>query len=137
VSNVSTFSRYVDTTELARLLAGSDALVHAGDLETFGLIVLEAMASGIPVVGVNAGAVPELITPNTGVLARSSAARDLAEAVEALFAQDTRQLGRAARLAVESHWTWDQTLSKLFRTYLEMLHRPLLNYRPEAQHAAG
>jgi alpha-1,6-mannosyltransferase len=121
VSNVSVFSRYVDATELAGLLASSDALVHAGDMETFGLIVLEAMASGVPVVGVDAGAVPELVTSSTGMLARSSTPAHLAEAITALFERDVRQLGRAARQAVESHWTWDRTLHNLFGIYQELL----------------
>ncbi|MEJ2060466.1 MAG: glycosyltransferase family 1 protein [Gammaproteobacteria bacterium] len=124
VSNISAFARYVGAAELSRLLAGSDALVHAGDTETFGLIVLEAMASGIPVVGVNAGAVPELVTPETGVLSPSCAARDLADAVIALFEQDVAAMGHAARQAVEAHWTWDRTLARLFDIYLDLLGQP-------------
>ena len=123
-ANVSVFSRYVDTAELAELLAGCDALVHAGDMETFGLIVLEAMASGLPVVGVNAGAVPELVTPATGLLASSSRPSSLAEAVSALFDRDVACMGRAAGAAVEAQWTWGRTLSRLFDVYLGLLDRP-------------
>src|SRR3569623_1995743 len=65
------FYPYVSRAEdLARLFAGSDALVHAGDQETFGLVVLEAMACGVPVVGVQAGGVAELVDPAVGLLAR-------------------------------------------------------------------
>lgn len=136
VANVSSFSRFVGVDELAPLIAGSDALVHAGDTETFGLIVLEAMASGIPVVGVNAGAVAELVTPDTGVLAQSSAACDLADAIAGLFEQDVARMGRAARHAVEARWTWDRTLARLFETCLEMLGRPHVGTPQENAHAA-
>jgi alpha-1,6-mannosyltransferase len=136
-ANISSFSRFVGSAELACLLAGSDALVHAGDTETFGLIVLEAMASGIPVVGVNAAAVAELVTPETGVLARSSAARDLADAVAALFDQDVARMGRTARQAVEERWTWDTTLARLFETYRELLGRPPAGPPQENVYAAG
>src|SRR5690625_1524585 len=44
---------------LARYIASADALIHAGDSETFGLVIAEAMACGLPVVGVDSGAVPE------------------------------------------------------------------------------
>ncbi|HEX8962139.1 MAG TPA: glycosyltransferase [Rhodocyclaceae bacterium] len=119
--NASVVSRYVGSLELASLLASCDALVHAGDAETFGLIVLEAMASGIPAVGVDAGAVPELITPATGTLARSSAPAHLAEAIEALFAQDVRAMGRAARQSVEAKWTWDRCFRGLLAGYEALL----------------
>jgi predicted deacetylase len=49
------------TCGLARLIASCDALVHAGEHETFGLVFLEAMACGIPVIGARSGAVPELV----------------------------------------------------------------------------
>jgi alpha-1,6-mannosyltransferase len=49
-----------DRARLARLLAGCDAFVHAGDQETFGLAALEAMACGTPVVVAQAGGLGEL-----------------------------------------------------------------------------
>ncbi|AOV17491.1 hypothetical protein BJI67_10845 [Acidihalobacter aeolianus] len=119
--NVSCFSHFFSAQELARMLASADALVHAGDNETFGLIVLEAMASGIPAVGVDAGAIPELINPAVGALARSSAPAHLAEAVEHLFTQDVAAMGREARRQVEAHWTWDRAFTQLFQTYCRLL----------------
>ena len=53
---------------LASILASCDLLVHPGDQETFGLVVLEAMACGIPVVGMAAGGVAELVDSDTGLL---------------------------------------------------------------------
>jgi alpha-1,6-mannosyltransferase len=50
-----------DQRHLARLLASCDVLVHPGDCETFGLIVLEAMACGLPVVATTGGGVAELV----------------------------------------------------------------------------
>jgi alpha-1,6-mannosyltransferase len=135
--NATAISRYVDARELAVLLAGSDALVHAGDAETFGLIVLEAMASGIPVVGVDAGAVPELVTPSVGVLARSSAPGDLADAIAALFECDVSEMGRAARRAVETRWTWDICMRGLLAAYAELLGRASLPVKDELLRAAG
>ncbi|HZZ88028.1 MAG TPA: glycosyltransferase, partial [Caulobacteraceae bacterium] len=50
-----------DPQRLAGLMASCDAFVHANDGEPFGLIVLEAMACGLPVVGVAAGGVGESV----------------------------------------------------------------------------
>ncbi|MBF2965692.1 glycosyltransferase family 1 protein, partial [Pseudomonas aeruginosa] len=66
--NTSVVDHFCDSREVARLLASSDALLHAGDQETFGLVALEAMASGIPVVAVRAGALAEIVPERCGVL---------------------------------------------------------------------
>jgi alpha-1,6-mannosyltransferase len=57
--NVTALGYQQDDRQLARLLASSDVFVHAGVQETFGLVVLEAMACAVPVVAARAGALPE------------------------------------------------------------------------------
>lgn len=135
--NVTTVGRHVDAQELARILAGCDALVHAGDAETFGLIVLEAMASGLPIVGVDAGAVPEMVSPSWGMLARSSAPHHLAEAIKALFEGDVRAMGAAARQAVEARWTWDHAFGSLLTTYRALVASRVAGVREDWVGAAG
>jgi len=118
--NVSKSRGFVDQTQLARWLASSDALIHAGDRETFGLVVLEAMASGIPVVGVRAGAVAELVAPGCGLLAQPGSAESIADTVRALFADGYRGMGRIARRHVEQHYTWEQVLPGLLDHYRQL-----------------
>ncbi|MDA8095040.1 MAG: glycosyltransferase [Betaproteobacteria bacterium] len=125
--NVSVFSRYIEAKELAVCLASSDALVHAGDMETFGLIALEAMASGIPLVGVDAGAIPELVSPSTAVLASKPTPAALAEAIAGLFQRDTRKMGGWARKWVETRWSWERSFRDLHAVYFEMLGLPSPN----------
>jgi alpha-1,6-mannosyltransferase len=135
--NVSVWARYADARELAVLLASCDALVHAGDAETFGLIVLEAMACGIPVVGVDAGAIPELVTAATGTLARSSRPAHLAEATSALFERDVREMGRTARRNIEAQWTWDHSFRSLLHSYQTLLHGRAALVQEDLLGAAG
>ena len=113
-----------DSTRLARLLASGDALVHAGVQETFGLVVLEAMACGRPVVGVNAGAVAELIDDEVGVLAADAQVASLRSAIENLYVQDLDRLGHAARRRVEEHYSWERTFAALIERYRYLL-RPI------------
>lgn len=96
-----------DEHTLAAYLASGDALLHGGDAETFGLVIVEAMACGLPVVGVRAGATPELVDESVGELAGRARGPELALAVQRLFERDWRSLGAAARRrAVHAHgWT--------------------------------
>ena len=68
-----TYVGRVDHAERNRLLAGASALLYPLRYpEPFGLVVIEAMACGTPVLGVGIGAVPELVEPGlTGYLASS------------------------------------------------------------------
>ncbi|WP_367272104.1 glycosyltransferase family 4 protein [uncultured Caulobacter sp.] len=106
-----------DPVELAGVLASCDAFVHANDSEAFGLVVLEAMACGLPIVGVAAGGVGETVDDEVGQLAARSEPAAFAEAIEALFARDPAAIGAAARRrAVERHG-WDVVFRQLCGIY--------------------
>ncbi len=113
-----------DTAVVARLLASADAFVHANDKEPFGLIALEALASGLPMVCVRAGGLAEIVDDEVGQLAERASAAAMAEAVEALFARDLDTIGRAARQrAVERHG-WARTFEGLAGLYGELCGAP-------------
>ena len=109
-----------DPKAVAKIIASCDAFVHANDKEPFGLIVLEAMACGRPVVGVNAGGVAETVDETVGQLAVSADANDYAEAVEALFARDIEAIGRAARDKAVSQFAWNRVFEDLCMVYGEL-----------------
>lgn len=113
-----------DSIELAQWLASADALVHAGTRETFGLVILEAMACGRPVVGARAGAVPELVDAEVGVLADPGSAESLAAAVAALYERDIEAIGAAARSRVLQRYTWTQSFQAQFNAYLNLAGAP-------------
>lgn len=118
--NVSVIGRFCPAEEVARLMASADALLHAGTQETFGLIVLEAMASGIPVVAARAGALPELVPEQAGRLCAPLDAADMARAVRELFEADVQALGQRARAHVEAHHAWDAVVAGLLAHYLAL-----------------
>jgi alpha-1,6-mannosyltransferase len=109
-----------DPKVVAKIIASCDAFVHANDKEPFGLIVLEAMACGRPVVGVNAGGVAETVDESVGQLAASADADDYAQAVEALFARDIEAIGRAAREKAVSQFAWNRVFEDLCMVYGEL-----------------
>lgn len=109
---------------LARLLASCDLLVHAGDSETFGLVVLEAMACGLPVLGVAAGGVGELVDAETGMLVPPNDAAALADGIDALFGRDLAALGANARRRMLARYDWDIIVPQLITRYGGLLASP-------------
>jgi alpha-1,6-mannosyltransferase len=102
---------------LSGLIAGCDLLVHPGDQETFGLVVLEAMASGVPVLGVAAGGVAELVNARNGMLVAPGSSAALREGITTLFRQDLPRLGLQARESVVGRYDWSVIFPQLLRQY--------------------
>jgi alpha-1,6-mannosyltransferase len=115
--NVTLLPYHRDSAELAATLASADALVHAGTAETFGLVVLEAMACGRPVIGIRANAVAELVDDSVGISVARAEGALLARAVRDLYDRDIEALGQAARARVEAQYSWDRALQHQLTVY--------------------
>jgi glycosyltransferase involved in cell wall biosynthesis len=88
--------------------------------ETFGLVIIESFARGVPVVAANVGGAPELIDDGrTGVLFRSGDAADLARRVSELIAAPAaqRDMRAEARREYESKYTPDRNYERLVGIY--------------------
>lgn len=110
-----------DAAALAALMGGCDLFVHPGQHETFGLVVLEAMACGLPVLGVAGGGVAELVDPDTGLLTESGSSAWLAEGISALFDSDLAGMGRRARQKAVSQYAWEHIMPRLMVHYETLL----------------
>ncbi|MEY3721263.1 MAG: hypothetical protein RL618_1782 [Pseudomonadota bacterium] len=110
-----------DASALASLIGGADAFVHPGQHETFGLVVLEAMACSLPVLGVEGGGVAELVDADTGLLAESGSSASLAEGIRSLFSADLPAMGRRARQKAVVRYGWDCIMPQLMRHYETLL----------------
>ena len=119
---------------LAELYASADVFCFPSTTDTFGQVLLEAGASGLPVVAANAGGAQELVAHGvTGQLVAPEDPRGLAAALLELAA-DRRlrtRLGRAGREAALAR-TWDAAIAELSAAY-----RALLGLEPEAGRAAA
>ena len=122
-ANVTMLPYRRDSIELAGWLASADALVHAGTKETFGLVLLEAMACGRPVVAARAGAIPEFVDEEVGILAEPGSGARMAEAVAGLYERDIEALGASARARVLRTFTWSRAFQGQMATYRALLGR--------------
>jgi alpha-1,6-mannosyltransferase len=105
-------------------MGSCDAFVHANEQEPFGLIALEAMACGLPVVAPCTGGIAELVDDNVGQLARTADGPGVAEAVDALFERDMEALSRAARARAVARHSWDHVFAGLSSLYAGLTGDP-------------
>ena len=111
-----------DRARLARAYASADLFLAPCPYETFGLAALEAMASGLPVVGVDSAGIGRLLTDaDWGRLYRVGDARECSRAVRELLALDLPALGRRARTVVEERYGWGRTFGELFALYADLV----------------
>jgi glycosyltransferase involved in cell wall biosynthesis len=110
---------FIDRDSLATLYASADLCVLPSRTETCGLVALEAMASGLPVVAADAGGLRESVRHDaTGLLVDPDDWRGIADAIVALACDGERRrtMGIAARALAEER---DETIedAELLRQY--------------------
>jgi alpha-1,6-mannosyltransferase len=120
-----------DPARLASLIGACDLLVHPGDQETFGMVVLEAMACGIPVLGMAAGGVAELVDDEIGMLVAANHAGVLADGIAALYQRDLRALGMRARRRMVQQYDWNVVMPQVVRHYASLTGCPQLAHAVE------
>ncbi|MEO8201350.1 MAG: glycosyltransferase [Gemmatimonadota bacterium] len=111
-----------DRDRLADLIAAADLVIAPGPAETFGLAALEAMASGVPVLSSDQGAVRELIEASgSGEVNPYPQADAMAASVVHLFQQDLPRLGALGRRYAETSHSWSAVFDRLFNAYRRLL----------------
>ncbi len=106
--------------DLAAMLSSADAFVHAGDQETFGLSLLEAMACATPVVARATEGLAELVNDDVGVGVHGATGVHFADGIAELFSRDRGVLSRAARTRAVAQ-DWRRVLPLLWLRYERLL----------------
>lgn len=124
------FLGYLEGRELASAYASADAFIFPSRTETLGLVLLEAMAAGCPVVAAAAGGIPDIVTDGVnGYLFAPDEEQGIVRATDRLFqaAPETLlTLKNQARLEAE-RWGWAAATAQLRRYYQSVLNIDLFN----------
>ena len=97
---------------------------HKGDTEGLGVVLIEAMESGLPVVASNVGGIPDVVVDNvSGLLVPEKDPKALAEAIKRLAEnpQLTAQLLEGARNRIAEHFTWDNITRRQLEIYEQLV----------------
>jgi len=123
------FVGYLSGNELASAYASGDAFLFPSSTETLGLVLLEAMAAGCPVVGANKGGIPDIISDGeNGCLynpdGEDDGALSLIEATKKLLGNEIERtsMRKAARSEAE-RWGWGGATSQLRNYYQKVLEK--------------
>jgi glycosyltransferase involved in cell wall biosynthesis len=120
-SEKAIFTGYIDSSLLTEAYNSCDVFVQPSTAELQSLVILEAMACGLPVIGANSGPIPELIVNGiNGYLFEPYKAQDLRKKIELLLDNDTlRKEMRAASIRMAQKHSLRQTADEYIKLYTE------------------
>ena len=116
----------VENRMIPNIYAGADVFVLPSTREPFGNVVLEAMASGKPVIGSFVGGMKEMIVDGvTGYHAEPRNDRQFSELILRIFVDNDlkRELGANARRRTRNHYDKDLIMKRIIRVYQECARR--------------
>jgi len=116
LENNVTFKGWIKNKDLQKEIIKHDVFITASTMETQGIAILESMACGLPIIGVNKYAIPELITDN-GYLAEPDNPEDMATGiVKVLRDKNIKKLGENSIRIANKHKI-ENTIKKLEELY--------------------
>ena len=120
-------------TRLSEAYASGDVFLFPSITDTFGNVIVEAMASGLPVIGADFGATRELVGANRGWLIQPGDAEAFAQVLVDLVDNPTlRADPREHALEFARSNTWDRIWDGLIEDYLALSHAPSFAERRHA-----
>lgn len=109
--------------EIIRILSESDALVLPSEHETFGVVFIEAMAMGLPVIAGKAGGPLDIIDESTGILVRPGEVEELAEAMQEMIEKYDRYDKEEIAAKCKANYSSGKVAKKIETIFTRVLER--------------
>lgn len=132
------FTGYLKGAALATAYASSDLFVFPSDTDTFGQVMQEAMASGLPVVAARSGGAPDLVREGkTGYMFEPGVESDLNAQLRRVIADNDLRaaMGVAGRRTAEQR-SWSSVMNELLAHYRHVLRRAPTSMYQQERYAA-
>ncbi len=120
------FEGFIPDSDLAELTMSADVLVVPSVYEPFGIVALEGMAAGVPIVAGNVGGLAEIVEHDrTGVLVYSRNPESIAWGVNRVLSDPgySRWLTQNAKKKIKENYSWETVAKRTSQVYEEACRR--------------
>jgi glycosyltransferase involved in cell wall biosynthesis len=117
------FRGFIPHEHMPEEYSNADLFVFPSRRESFGLVLVEAMAAGLPMVSTRVGAIPEVVEDGkTGLLVPPGDPEKFAQAVISLLndSELMKKMGLAGKQKVREKFTWEKVAQNVVRFYQEL-----------------
>ena len=121
------FTGHMDEARYRSALAAGDVFVLPSEWEAFGIVLVEAMACGVPCVATRVGGAPDVVQDGvTGRVVPYGDEAALARAIDGLLSDRAlaQRMGRAGRDRAFKEYSWDAVVDRTLALYAELVDHP-------------
>ncbi len=115
------FHGYLCKSKVSEFMGESDFLVLPSLCETFGCVLIEAMATGLPVVATNTGGIKEIVDEKKGLLVEPGNVEELIKAIDYMLDNYDKYSSEEIRKYVEERFSRERVGEMLFEIYKKLL----------------
>jgi glycosyltransferase involved in cell wall biosynthesis len=120
------FLGHLSQKEVMEELLNSNVLCLTSRYETFGVIIIEALACGMPVIATDCGGPSELINEKNGLVVKCDDVTELAEAMLTMFSNYEEYSSEHIRLDCLGRYSGKKISQRLLHIYEAVVNRPVL-----------
>ncbi|MEM0465992.1 MAG: glycosyltransferase family 4 protein [Candidatus Thermoplasmatota archaeon] len=119
------FLGYLSEPDLLEYARGADVAVFPSRGESWGLVIAEAMAIGLPVISSNVGKAAELLGSDRGLLLNVETEENLAAMIDYVLQHKeyAQEMGKRARSYIVEHYSWKQVAEQTKKIYMTLLDK--------------
>lgn len=115
------FTRTQNTNELVQLYSNAEVFINPSILETFGLVTIEAMSCGTPVIVYDSTVSPELLGENTGYVVQKGNVKEVSNTINDMLIKGKEVFSKNCRNHVLNYFDKDVQYKKYIDLYRELL----------------